>query len=307
MPRAGPVLLHVGYHKTATSWLQKQLFKPPHGYEQLAQHPEIFAGLVRPHGLRFDPAPFRDLVARRRAEIGPGLVPVISSEILSGNPFHGGRESEAYAMRLQETVPEARILISIRSQMRILPSVYMQYLLRGGTMLPEAFFSGTDVPGYFGFDPDHFRYDGLVALYQCLYGRENVFVLTQESLQRDMEAAARALAEFAGNEAFDGLMPAALRVQSASYPEYATPILRRINRIRRGILNPTPFLHLGTLSDLLYRGTGRVFAAGSVARRLQRWQPVSDHVRQRFGDYYSESNRRLAAICAHPLDLSGYP
>ena len=103
-----PLLIHIGYHKTATTWMQMRLFHPEHGYAQLADHDELFKAIVQPHSFAFDPAPFRDLITARMAETAPDLVPTLSSEILSGQPFYGGRESDLYATRLHQAFPRRR-------------------------------------------------------------------------------------------------------------------------------------------------------------------------------------------------------
>ena len=302
-----PPLLHIGYHKTATTWMQRQLFQPVHGYHPLAGHRAISEQLVRPHGLDYDPDRAAAWFAAQMAACPAGPVPVLSSEILSGNPFYSGRESEVYAERLARLAPGARILISIRNQLRALPSLYMQYLLRGGTLPPERFFAGTTEPGYFAFDPVHFRYDRLVARYQALFGRESVYLLTQESLLADMEAAAAGLAAFCGNTAFRGLAPEARAVHAPGYPEHAAPILRRINHIQASVINPTPIVALGRSPGGLYRLAGGLLRRAPLGRILAGRRPVSDHVRARFSTYFRDSNARLAALAAHPLDLAGYP
>ncbi|MEM7642008.1 MAG: hypothetical protein AAF366_05720 [Pseudomonadota bacterium] len=301
-----PLLLHVGYHKTATTWMQRRLFQPEHGYRQLADHQEISDRVERPTDLTFDPGPMRNLIADRMAQVAPGEVPVLSSEILSGHPFQAGRDGAAMARRLARIAPGARILISIRAQARILPSVYMQYLLRGGTMPAERFFKGTKAPGYFGFDPVHFEYHRLVGLYQDLFGAGSVFVWTQESIARDMEAAAHRLADFAGAEGFAGLTPEARLVQSASYPEAGVGVLRRINHVQSSTLNPTPILRLGRTPQGLYRVAGFLFRRPPLSRILAGRRPVGDLVATRFAGHYAASNADLARISAHPLDLDGY-
>lgn len=298
-------LIHIGYHKTATTWLQKRVFQPEHGYASIADHAEIFDTVVRPHGLVFDPDPFRDMVIDRMAQTDPALVPVVSSEILSGLPFAGGRESDTYAIRLHDAVPEALILITIRTQMRILPSVYMQYLFRGGRLDPKAFFAGETEPGYFGFDPVHFEYDRLIAHYQGLFGRERVFVLTQESLVEDVDTAMARLAGFAGASRFETLTSAARAVQSASYPEAAAPLLRRTNHLRRTVLNPVPPFGAGT-GQLLYRAAGRLWRSPPLARRAKGIKPVSAVVKERFAGRFTQSNRRMAELCENWVDLSAY-
>jgi hypothetical protein len=301
-----PLLLHVGYHKTATTWMQRQLFMPAHGFRQVAFHREAFDHVVAPHGFDFDPAPLAARLAESSAALAPGEVPVLSSEILSGHPFQGGHESDVYAERLARIAPGARVLISIRSQLKILPSVYMQYVLRGGTLPWDRFFAGTDELGYFAFTPKHFEYDRLVAHYQRLFGPERVHVLTQESLQRDMAAAAAAVAAFAGAR-FSGLTAAARRVEGASYPEYAAPLLRRINHVQKSTLNPWPVMALGRTPYGLFRAAGWLLRRPPFPALLGGRRPVTAHVAARFAGHYRDSNARLAAIVTHPLDLSGYP
>ena len=299
-------LIHIGYHKTATTWMQAQLFTPAHGYRMLADHPEIFAHITRPHGLVFDPAPMRALIAERSADLPKGHVPVLSSEIISGHPFYGGQMSDTYAERVKAIAPEAKILISIRAQQNILPSVYMQYLLRGGTMPHAMFFAGTDVPGYLGFDPLHFEYDRLVGLYQKLFGAQNVYVMTQESLAADMDAACHGLAGFAGNTVFDGVSDAVRKARGVSYPEYCVGILRRINQVQRSTLNPAPILSLGQTPAGLYRSLGYVLRRPPFSTIWGGRKPVSDYVKQHFAGRFAASNARLEAQLAHPTDLSRY-
>ena len=300
------LLIHIGYHKTATTWMQRLLFMPAHGYHQLADHDQVFKHVTAPHGLRFDPEPMRQLISEAMTSVPNTGIPVVSSELLSGNMFFGGRESEVYAERLKTIAPEARILISIRSQMQLLPSVYMQYVSRGGTMPYRQFFESPIPLGYFGFDPDHFAYDRLVAFYQTLFGRENVYILPQESLKADMDAATQKLADFCDNTDFKGLTPEAHNVVLASHPEYAAPFLRRANYVQRSVLVPNPIFSLGETPWGLYRALGYLLKTPILARRLKTYKPVSAYVQTHFAGRYTASNARLADITGGSLDLSKY-
>jgi hypothetical protein len=300
------LLIHIGYHKTATSWMQNRLFVPAHGFCQIAGHEEVFAHVVEPHGLRFSPEPMQALIARATGETAPGMVPVISSEILTGQIFYGGIGSDVFAERLKAIAPDARILVSIRSQMKILPSVYMQYLQRGGTMKPDQFFDGATELGFYGFRAEHFEYDRLIARYQDLFGADGVHVLTQESLKADMDEAVARLADFAGAEHFKGLAAEARGVYAASYPEHAVPFLRRVNHVQASILNPNPIVALGRTPKGLYRLVGGLLRRPPLSALLSGYRPVSRHVEERFSGRFTESNRRLAALTGGALDLSEY-
>jgi hypothetical protein len=309
-PQSDPVsgrglLVHVGYHKTATTWLQNIVFMPSNGYRQLLDHDEIFAHLITPHGLDFDPAPVRGLIAARRAAPAEGTVAdVISLEALSGLPYDGGRESDAYAARLAAVVPQARILITIREQTAILASVYMQHLFRAGTASPRLFFDEAPPRGFFKFSAENFCYHRLVGLYQELFGADNVLVLPQEEIAADQTAAVARLARFSGNAPLEAAGWRAQRERGTSYPQVAVPLLRRANHLRAGPLNPNPMIDLGGLGTLGFRGVG--WLARKLPARLRAAKPVSAHLRARFAGRFADSNRRLAAMLHHPADLSAY-
>lgn len=300
------LLLHIGYHKTATTWMQTRLLQPVHGFAQLASHEEIFLRVGQPHGLQFSPEPMQSLIAARLKDLAPTHVPVISSEVLSGHPFFGGRGSDVYAHRLKAIAPQARILISIRSQLKILPSVYMQYIQRGGTMSAARFFKGTDVPGFFGFRAEHFEYHRLIGLYRDLFGAESVHVMTQESLQQDQEKACADLAAFCEAKDYTGLSAQARAPHGLSYPEYAAPLLRRINQTQRSPMTPAPALPFGETPNLLYRGTGYVLRQPRIKRLLRDARPVSAYVKDHFAGRFDDSNRALAQMLGDQVDLSRY-
>ncbi len=299
------LLLHIGYHKTATSWMQQRLFVPEHGYRQIARHAEVWQHVVGKHGLLFDAEDMRAAIRHGLSEVREREVPVVSSEILSGHPFFGGIGSDVFAERLKEIAPDARILISVRHQRRMLTSVYMQYLSRGGTMSPEKFFAGDLDLGFYGFRPEHFEYHRLVARYQSLFGTENVYVLSQESLVRDIDEASRGLAQFAGNEAFERVLPTHRAVYAPSYPEYAVPLLRRINKFQKSVLTPAPTIRLGTTPKGIYRMVGAAMRRPPFSMVLKGYRPVSGYVERHFTDHFDESNRKLIAMIGQDLHWPG--
>jgi hypothetical protein len=299
------LLLHIGYHKTATSWMQQRLFVPEHGYRQIARHAEVWQHVVGKHGLLFDAEEMRAALRHGLSDLRDGEVPVVSSEILSGHPFFGGIGSDVFAERLREIAPESRILISIRHQRRMLTSVYMQYLSRGGTMSPEKFFAGDPDLGFYGFRPEHFEYHRLVAHYQSLFGAGNVYVLSQESLARDMDEAARRLAEFAGNDTFEKVLPTHRAVYAPSYPEYAVPLLRRINKFQKSVLTPAPTIRFGTTPKGIYRMVGAGMRRPPFSMVLKGYRPVSGYVERHFVDHFDESNRMLIEMIGQDLHWPG--
>lgn len=300
------VTFHIGYHKTATTWMQKRLFLAQNGFQVAADHVDVFEHVVKPNPFYFDPEALRARIVKAQEAAGPQDSVIISSELLVGHPYDGARGGDVYARRLKEIWPEARILVSIRTQLKMLPSVYMHHVAFGGTQHHADFFAGPKEIEHFGFDPHHFEYDRLIGLYHDLFGAENVMVVPQEALLSDMEQTARNIAGFTQNSRFAGLDAKAMAKASPSYPEYAAPVLRRINHFQRSPLNPAPLLPLGTRPGLAYRGVGYL-ARSKVMRRLIRSQkPVSDYVKAHFAGTYAESNERLRALLDPSVDLSAY-
>lgn len=88
-------LLHPGYHKTGTTWMQRRLFIPEHGFAPIFDHVEIDRLIFQPGPYSYDAASVRALAEEKHVRIGKDLVPVISSEIMSGQPYIGGENGSA--------------------------------------------------------------------------------------------------------------------------------------------------------------------------------------------------------------------
>jgi hypothetical protein len=306
LPDGRQLLIHVGYHKTATTWMQRQLFIPALGYHQIMDHEAIAAHFVRPHGFAHDADAAARAVAAALADVPDGLTPVMSSEILCGNPTYGSREAFAVAQRLQAAVPGARILVTIREQVAAIASTYMQYLQRGGELSPPAFFAEAPDVGWPVFNHEHFRYDRFVALYEGLFGAGNVLVCNQELLIKDQLAFARRVAAFAGQTG--PINEAALLSErtGVSYPEYGAGLLRLINHVRVGPAGPSAFPDLGPGGDLLYRAAGKFLRLEPVRKLFGTGKPVTDYVRQRYAGAFVDSNRRLKEMVSPGLPLERY-
>ena len=301
-----PLLIHVGYHKTATTWLQQALFTGRFGYRKVMTHEDVFETIVRPHGLMFDSAAARARIDRCSEGETETNVDVISSEILCGNPFYGGRESDQFARRLHEIAPDALILITIREQFSAMTSLYMQYLSRAGTMSAKEFFSDAPAIGYLTFAPEHLQFHRLVHLYREMFGPDHVLVIAKESIDRDLGGVIDRIGRYCGNGIRADLGGATVKRVGVSYPEFSSVVLRRLNHIRSGPLNMTPPIDLGLLSDHLYRGTGAFARHEMMMRLFDRWRPITTLVRARFRGRFAESNKALKATLGAEIDLTGY-
>lgn len=200
------LLVHLGYHKTATTWLQNAIFSDstlgfisPWGAQ---------AGIAVDEFVLVNPFHFHADRARTGFEAGlaearqQGLVPVLSNEALCGQPVSGGRfEYGKYVVdRIHETFPDAKILIVVREQRAALLSHYREYIANGASGDLARFIGGVELPP--GFAPDcplgHFEYDALVGHALALFGAQNVLVLAFEMLREERDRFLSELLHFVG-------------------------------------------------------------------------------------------------------------
>lgn len=289
------LLLHPGFHKTATSWLQGSVFAEPRLFRSLMTHEQIDELLVRPHDFDFKPEAARAHIAALREGSKPGVVDVISSEILSGNIIMGSRDSLALAKRLASSSPDARVLLTVRSQLPIMKSVYLQYIKRGGRLDIEEYLTFKPEPGYFLFDPGVLAFDRLAEAYAEYFGAQNVLVLPQELLSRDRGRFLRLLFDYVGHAESEAENE--LRHVSAvgvSPPTSGIGLLRVANAFRQSPFNPGSSGRLNAVGTMIqsagYRWTfGEARADGRIENviksalagkfgasnlRLQRFVPV---------------------------------
>lgn len=199
-------LLHLGYHKTATTWLQNAVFSDETLGFLSPWGPQ--AGIAVDEFVLANPYRFDAVRARSRFEEGLAeaserqLVPVLSNEALCGQPVSGGRFAYGRFVveRLRETFPGGKILIVVREQRAALLSHYREYIANGFHGDLARFIGGPELPP--GFAPDcpldHFEYDGLVGHTQSLFGPESVLVLPFEMLKGERERFLGELYRFVG-------------------------------------------------------------------------------------------------------------
>ena len=306
-------LLHVGLHKTGTTWLQERLFASGEaGFCTLSHRKDALHVFVYPHALDFDPAAARAFYETAWQACPPSHVPVLSMERFSGTPHAGRYDSVEIAHRLHRSFPEARVLIVVREQDDIILSGYRQYVKNSGARTLSAYLHPRYDPSVIhGFSFAGFHYDRLVALYDGLFGADNVLVLPYEQFREDAVGYMRTIARFAGLDPDDDVLEN-LRPQTRENPSYtalSTSIKRRINRLasRTSALNPTPPVRLRRrgvrwVKRTLFRAE-RWLPQGTTARLDTRDRA---RVRAAVGDRYRASNAALAGRMGVDLARYGY-
>jgi hypothetical protein len=299
-------VIHIGYHKTGTTWLQRKMFASAElGYRRI-RFTQDDVDLYRVHDFDFDPARCRAEMARKleRCE-REGLIPVISMMRLSGNPHAGGYDSRILADRIAAVFPGASVIAVVREQRSMILSTYAQYVKMGGPCSLRAYLLTPDDSRRPGFRFEQFRYDRLVAHYQRLFGRERLLVETYERFRDEPQAFAETVAAFCGGKAPPPEAEGA--VLNRSLGPLALALLRWLNPfVNADSLNgwsPYATRWASKPARLLVDGIDRL-TPGGVKDRIQRgWRELIEAETE---GRYEESNRRTAALTGLDLARFGY-
>lgn len=223
------LVFHIGYHKTATTWLQS-VFIPDaaNNLRAIGERFEPRRDIVWPRSFEYDPEQVKGkYLPLLQAATDNGEVPIISDERFSGNPMSGGFDSREIADRLHQTFPHCRIIMVIREQRSMLYSTYDEYVREGGGSDIHRFLfpkSRYCVPP---FRFEHFMYDKLIGYYMTLFSAENVLVLPFELLCEAPSNFLRKIVEFCRAKADS--VPSDISLVNKSRPAAVLPMERRLN------------------------------------------------------------------------------
>jgi hypothetical protein len=318
------LLVHIGYPKAASSWLQKHIFSgldatfapfggptpegsvyaytkagseilfdvPDKGYRTAGQFVSPFS---------FDAKNRGDLIQSQLAT--DGRVTCLSNEAWAGHPFSGGVLGPIFAARIHQCAPEAKILVVTRNQPEMILSSYFHYLVKRQMACSlQEFMRPRKWIAESGFSPYYFDYSALIAHYDALFGEANVicipFEIVKVSPRRFAEPIYRAFDAQAPSR-LDSLGPENVRSIREAVALSRAPWTNRLhgNQWRRA----TPALHwLGKGLQWLLTGVVSEPAAKRQANALTDW------IRAEVGDFYCAGNAWLARRMGVDLESLGY-
>jgi len=299
-------LLHIGYHKTGTTWLQQCVFTNAEaGFHRVARPEALQSAFVRVSSFGFDPELVRkEFAAGIREAQAQNLVPALSAERLSGSPHAGGYDSKIIADRLAAVFPNSRVMLVIREQTSMLVSLYKQYVKVGGAGSFRQYV--TVPPGdhrvpLFRFD--FLEYHRLIGYYQELFGANNLLVLPYEMLEAEPQAYLERIGDFLRVPA----TKAEFRRMHVSQSSLILSLKRRANRyVVRDALNPTaPFALDGSNKTLirLCDKADRKLPAALRDGHERRCRRFAEH---EIGTRYAESNALTGKLVGIDLRTFGY-
>jgi hypothetical protein len=226
------------------------------------------------------------------------------------------------AERLSNAFGVCDILITIRSQLTCLPSLFLHYYRRGD-------FVGLTFDGWLNQDPQsrqrarvyetwaQYDYYSLYQLYRRVFPKGRVKVALFEQMTRNSDAFAKEISEFLGVDCAETrslfqnaqhLNPG-MSVQEADFH-------RRFQRVRHlyGQVKERCFPGLEVQKYVPFASKARAYGKRTVQRILinegkaaRNPTQISEASTRMIWERFAQSNRRLAEECNLPIVELGYP
>ena len=303
-------LVHIGFYKSASTWLQKRYFVETYGFERVMDSLRLQLNVLAPQGEDYQPQAIRaELAEAFSGAQQRGLCPVISSEGLSGDLVRGGHTQAELAHRMSEVLGDSpRILLVVREQRQLLRSAYKTLGYFGESRPVDKLLQALAAGEAPRFHPQFLCFDQLVKTYHDLFSPEAVLVLPYEQFcQRPLEFLTRIRQHAGLPEAGDSLfadLPLSQRL-NANEPLGFIEAQRLINKLAGHARNDYQGLRQ-------YNNFERVIRRIAWHKKNSRSLPMDDWLEKRFAKkvaaltegMFNASNQRLGELSG--LDLAEY-
>ncbi len=196
-------LIHIGFHKTASTLLQEIIFKENKNLNLLNSNIEkkdlwFYRHFINLSSHEFSKENFiKQFDKKFNLEINKNQntkkLNILSDENLSGDPF-SGIESYQLMNRIFDCFDNPKILIIIRNQLDMIISIYSNYINNGGTKSFEAWINGPETR--WGMIFKKLNYVPLIRDYNQLFSEKNVKVVCYENLWNSEDGLVSLFKEF---------------------------------------------------------------------------------------------------------------
>lgn len=312
-----PPIVHIGYHKTASTWFQKRLYPRVISHVALPRR-TIQQALLMDTAFDFEPA-----AARRRLLAGLDARQLerpllLCEEELSGNPHSAGMrsaQSKDIAERIAATLPDAEIVIFIRNQVDMAAALYSHYVREGGTHGPRRYLCPAqyrrDVARhpfkYPLFDFSHLDYCGLARHYERLFGVGRAHLFAFEAFRAEPRHFVADYLQRLGLELDTDLSRLDWRPDNTGFGRNALWLARLLNRFTYRSVLDKHYLFPG-LSNKVRSNLPRYLATSRFAGLRQTpEQLLGKALVRQITERFSAPNRALAEHWDLPLRSLGYP
>lgn len=189
-------IVHIGFPKTATTFLQKSVFPYIHGVNYVDYHTsvEILSPLIYLDELDYN----GDTIQAELDDCCKQGINLFSFEGLCGAPFIYKGLGRSWIPKRLRYLGFSKVIITIRDQVSVIDSLYRQYILQGGVMRFNDFLNKDGKWNLYtrSFNLEYLNYFKLISLYKSEFGDSNVLVLTHENLLKNEQNFVSRIVEF---------------------------------------------------------------------------------------------------------------
>jgi len=173
-------LIHIGLPRTASTFLQKQVFPLVRGFDFIGVDKTFYAQSFQKL-LYQDESLYKELTRKDLVDSDAENI-LLSNELFCGQSFGMNATNRTRtAERLKKAFPEGEIILMLRNQLSLLESLYAIGIYSGVHKKPEDFFVfGTDTPRYDTFSGNEhletYLLYPLIKLYKDHFEKVHIFL-----------------------------------------------------------------------------------------------------------------------------------
>ncbi|CAN5477641.1 hypothetical protein BH11BAC1_BH11BAC1_11900 [soil metagenome] len=314
-----PVVLHIGYHKTATTYLQKLIFPQLTDVLYLgrawksAEIHSYFLDNQFTHSLQFDSSAMRErfysAISKWTETSGIHVQDkkaiLVSHESIHSGPEWFGAEFTLMADRMKATLPNAKIIIGIRKQVDYIESNYRTYIMHGGKLGFKKFLSKSYAHNYSLLPKLYF--DQAIKYYMNKFGKENVYVYLLEDFKRDLKSELDKILSFAGATTLGIYRKDQVNV---GLNKYSIGLLRQLNKLIASDFNEQYYNWMNQKLNAKEKFRWR------IVRALNKFEEIglislnkklcSPEEKKQLNEMFLKSNKNLSLLLGKDLSALGY-
>jgi hypothetical protein len=302
----GHSVIHIGANKTASTTLQRALFRGNRQLQYLGEDGDGYAdyaplvnSLANDDDLFYQAAACAELFGRNAAQAGDKTFLYSNEDVMTS------RIPLICAKRLQALMPDAEVVLVMRNQQTAVPSFYANHGAFLKPAPPSYFRRHVPVDDWIAFQTmfgkygalASFRYDQFESIYSSLFG-SRVHILLFEEFVGDRRAFVEKLSKILRINA-----EAAMQALNSSHERRRfTGRMLAYNQFRTSFFWGTEFTRYLPFGAKLARMFDDYISEGASAK-----VSLSLSARRKIHDLYCEGNSRLAEKYDLPLARYGYP
>ncbi|MFC1824747.1 sulfotransferase domain-containing protein, partial [Thermodesulfobacteriota bacterium] len=293
---------HIGYPRTGTTFLQKYIF-PQYSDEAIVDLDLTWFFVNENKNNKQKLFSYIDDYFKGRKYEDK---PIINSwENLSGDVL---RDFQDVPCRIYDMFPESKILICLRSQFTMIPSLYHIYVKEGGNFPYRKYIDAL-------LENDKLNYYNIVKDYINYFGRDSVYVMFYEEMKRNTELFLKGLINFIGlPEKWD--LSVEKKYRNTRNSLISIELYRNFNIIKSSYFGGGTVGKAGSAAKICEKLSRDIFSIiisifnkGSIITGLDRKMSMEkkSKYRKRIKSHYSSSNRQLMKVINFDAIELGYP